>query len=72
MPNNARIIDTKPLNNLVSDLFPRNGIVFDIKPRNTIAVGDLPGVVRVLRGGSPIGLLLALTYPQDIDLFVAP
>lgn len=67
MPKNLIVEDVKPSNQGVFDISPKNLITNDIKPKNQLVVRDLTTVSYqvVLGARIPIGLLLALTYPEQ-------
>jgi hypothetical protein len=62
MPNNVSVTLSKPSN-----------LVIDIKPSNN-SIKDQTQIyteIRSIYKGNPIGLLLTLTYPEDIINFTA-
>lgn len=69
MPKNEEIIDHKPSMHSVEDTKPKMEAVFDAKPSvliNTTLASR--GEERTLGAGMPIGLLLTLTYPEEITV----
>lgn len=62
MPNNVSVTLAKP-SNLVTDIKPSNN---SIKDQTQIYTEN-----RSIYKGQPIGLLLTLTYPEDIINFTA-
>ena len=62
MPNNVSVTQIKPSN-----------LIVDVKPTNSL-IKDEMQVYTELRNiykGQPMGLLLTLTYPEDIINFTA-
>lgn len=73
MPKSLGVFDAKPSNQIVSDVKPFNQAVLDVKPRNKEIPSDsrLQLFEVVLGRGQPIGLLLSLTYKEDITVISA-
>ena len=63
MPQVLSAIDIQPRNLSVIDIKPRTGLVFG----ETITYVDTATILR----GSPMGLLLTITYPSELT-FTAP
>lgn len=67
------VIDVKPQNNKVLNVTPNNKAVLNTLPQNQ-GIRDTNFVYlenKTINQGSPMGLLLALTYPTTVN-FVGP
>ena len=63
----SKVVDVKPRSGLVIDIKPNMGGVINVLPRLSVIYDE---VIRwqPQRRGIPIGLLLALTYPNDVRI----
>ncbi len=63
---NDGVFDVKPSNQLVSDIKPSNEMVLDVKPQNISIDPSTQQQFRSLARGQSMGLLLALTYSEEV------
>ena len=69
MIKNEAVIDVLPKNISAIDILPKNEAVIDVLPKNMAIDPTTEQYYSVVLGrGMPIGLLLALTYSQDITI----
>ena len=69
MPKIAKVEDIKPKMSAVDDVQPKMSLVGDIKPQMSDVFGETEIYLetRTIPKGQPIGLLLTLTYPEQLD-----
>ena len=65
----AKVEDIKPKMSGVEDVKPQMSLVEDIKPKMSGVSGETERytIDATILKGQPIGLLLTLTYPEQLD-----
>lgn len=71
MPKVNQVFDEKPVVGAVFDEIPKNKLVFDEKPNTSNMQGELIRSYNiVINRAMPIGLLLTLTYPENVGTVI--